>query len=72
MCYNFNDLFDVMLVKWRLQKIINILFNLLNIPIGPVLDKTVKETNNYTTEELIDFSHVTLLVNKWWGIFTLL
>lgn len=23
-----------------------------------VLDKTVKETNNYTTEELIDFSHV--------------
>lgn len=30
MCYNFNDLFDVMLVKRRLQKIINILFNLLN------------------------------------------
>lgn len=29
MCYNFNDLFDVMLVKLRLQKIINILFNLL-------------------------------------------
>lgn len=29
MCYNFNDLFDVMLVKWRLQKIIKILFNLL-------------------------------------------
>ena len=30
----------------------------LNDEVKEVLDKTVKETNNYTTEELIDFSHV--------------
>lgn len=30
----------------------------LNDEVKEVLDKTVKETNNYTTEELIDFSRV--------------
>lgn len=30
----------------------------LNDEVKEILDKTVKETNNYTTEELIDFSHV--------------
>ena len=30
----------------------------LNDEVKEILDKTVKETNNYTTEELIDFSRV--------------